>query len=106
MLQESGFEVTAVDESFFNKDIVNHHVLFPPILSKKPLATNYRKIFLGRRYKQLLTMIKKFVSKFSGDAVMRDYCEQADKMEITEEIKEYIDKSLLCWLAIVSMKYT
>jgi SAM-dependent methyltransferase len=49
MLNESGFEATAVDESFFDKDMVNHYVLFPPILSKKQLATNYRKIFFGKK---------------------------------------------------------
>jgi len=49
ILQDSGFEVTAVNESFFVKDIVDHYVLFPPILSKHPLATNYRKIFFGKK---------------------------------------------------------
>jgi len=49
MLQDSGFEVTAVNESFFDKNIVDHYVLFPPILSKHPLATNYRKIFFGKK---------------------------------------------------------
>jgi SAM-dependent methyltransferase len=49
MLQYVGFKVTAVDESFFDRDIVTRHVLFPPVLSKHPLATNYRKIFFGRK---------------------------------------------------------
>ena len=49
MLQEAGFEVTAVNENFFNKNIVDRFVLFPPILSKHPLATNYRKIFFGKK---------------------------------------------------------
>jgi SAM-dependent methyltransferase len=49
LLQDSGFEVTAVNESFFDKDIVERFVLFPPILSRHPLATNYRKIFFGKK---------------------------------------------------------
>ncbi len=49
MLEDSGFEVTAVNESYFDKKIVAHHVLFPPILSKRELATNYRKIFFGKK---------------------------------------------------------
>jgi SAM-dependent methyltransferase len=47
MLSDSGFKVTAVDESYFDKNVVDRHVLFPPILSKHPLATNYRKVFFG-----------------------------------------------------------
>ena len=49
MLQDAGFEVTAVNETFFDKNIVERYVLFPPVLSKNPLATNYRKIFFGRK---------------------------------------------------------
>ena len=49
MLKNAGFEVTAVNETFFDKNIVDRYVLFPPVLSKNPLATNYRKIFFGRK---------------------------------------------------------
>lgn len=49
MLEDVGFEVTAVNESFFDKEIVEHFVLFPPILSNNPLATNYRKVFFGKK---------------------------------------------------------
>lgn len=49
ILQSSGFKVTAVDKSFFDNKIVDRHVLFPPFLSKHPLATNYRKIFFGKK---------------------------------------------------------
>lgn len=49
MLQDSGFEVTAVNESFFNSKTVERFVLFPPVLSTHPLATNYRKIFFGKK---------------------------------------------------------
>jgi len=49
MLENAGFAVTVVDEKFFNEKIVKKHVLFPPILSKHPLATNYRKVFFGKK---------------------------------------------------------
>lgn len=49
MLEDAGFEVTAVDESFFDESTVARNVLFPPVLSKHPLATNYRKIFFGKK---------------------------------------------------------
>ncbi|ABG59800.1 class I SAM-dependent methyltransferase [Cytophaga hutchinsonii] len=49
ILQNAGFEVTAVDEHFFDKHVAAHYVLFPPVLSQHPLATNYRKIFFGRK---------------------------------------------------------
>lgn len=49
MLTNGGFGVTAVDETFFAKDVVERFVLFPPVLSKHPLATNYRKVFFGKK---------------------------------------------------------
>lgn len=49
ILKDNGFEVTAVDELFFDKKIVEKFVLFPPILSKHTLATNYRKVFFGKK---------------------------------------------------------
>lgn len=49
MLADSGFDVTPVDETFFDKEIAERYVLFPPILSKHPLATNYRKVFFGKK---------------------------------------------------------
>jgi SAM-dependent methyltransferase len=48
-LQAAGFDAVAVNESFFDKKIVDYHVLFPPILSKHPLATNYKKVFFGKK---------------------------------------------------------
>jgi SAM-dependent methyltransferase len=48
-LQGAGFEVTAIDENHFNKDIIFKNVLFPPILSKNPLATNFRKVYFGKK---------------------------------------------------------
>jgi SAM-dependent methyltransferase len=44
-----GFAVTVVDESCFSQEIVEKCVLFPPALSKHPLATNYRKIFFCQK---------------------------------------------------------
>ncbi|MBD2752292.1 class I SAM-dependent methyltransferase [Spirosoma validum] len=49
MLTNSGFSVTAVDEHFFDKEVAERYVLFPPVLSKHPLATNYRKVFFGQK---------------------------------------------------------
>jgi len=49
MMQDAGFKVTAVDESFFDKALVEKYVLAPPVLSKHPLATNYRKVFFGKK---------------------------------------------------------
>ena len=49
MLTACGFEVTGVDEHFFTKETIERYVLFPPILSTRPLATNYRKVFFGKK---------------------------------------------------------
>lgn len=48
-LADCGFAVTAVNETHFEKEVVQKYVLFPPILSKNPLATNHRKVFFGRK---------------------------------------------------------
>ena len=44
-----GFDVTAVNEDFFSKELVEKFVLFPPIISGNPLATNYRKVFFCKK---------------------------------------------------------
>lgn len=44
-----GFSVTVVDERSFNLDIINLHVLFPPVISNHPLATNYRKVYFAQK---------------------------------------------------------
>jgi SAM-dependent methyltransferase len=49
ILTDAGFDVTAVDETYFDPETVQRNVLFPPVLSKHPLATNYRKVFFGRK---------------------------------------------------------
>lgn len=49
MMKDAGFAVTIVDEKEFNEKLVKRHVLFPPVLSANPLATNYRKVYFGRK---------------------------------------------------------
>jgi SAM-dependent methyltransferase len=49
LLEKHGFEVTVVDASSFSQDLVIRHVLFPPILSSHPLATNHRKIYFCKK---------------------------------------------------------
>ena len=49
IVESKGFSVETVSETDFSKDMVNKHVLFPPVLSKHPLATNYRKVFFCRK---------------------------------------------------------
>lgn len=48
-LEQTGFKVTAIDETFFTKDIIDRNVLFPPIMSKRENATNFRKVFVGAK---------------------------------------------------------
>lgn len=45
IVEEKGFKVTAVNETMFSEEVSKRYVLFPPQLSKHPLATNYRKVF-------------------------------------------------------------
>ena len=49
LVESKGFDVTAVNESMFSESTVRKHVLFPPVLSRHPLATNYRKVFFCRK---------------------------------------------------------
>jgi SAM-dependent methyltransferase len=49
-LASAGFEVTVVDESRFDPEQVRRNVLFPPFLSRHPLATNYRRVFFSRKH--------------------------------------------------------
>lgn len=48
-LEKHGFAVAVVDESSFDPATVRRNVLFPPILSARPLATNHRKIFFAQK---------------------------------------------------------
>lgn len=49
MLQQQGFMVTVANEQFLPAALVKRHILFPPVLSTHPLATNYRKIYFGKK---------------------------------------------------------
>lgn len=47
MMNNAGFTTAQVDENNFDKKQQIKNVLYPPVLSHHPLATNYRKIFIG-----------------------------------------------------------
>jgi SAM-dependent methyltransferase len=49
ILSNKGFDVISVNETFFTEEKVKKHVLFPPLLSSNPLATNYRKVFFCQK---------------------------------------------------------
>ena len=46
-----GFEVKAITASDIDPELVARHVLFPPVLSEHPFATNYRKVYFGKKIK-------------------------------------------------------
>lgn len=48
-IENKGFKVTTVSESSFSQEIIKRHILFPPLLSKYPLATNYRKVYFCQK---------------------------------------------------------
>ncbi|MEO6721252.1 MAG: methyltransferase domain-containing protein [Ferruginibacter sp.] len=48
-MNAAGFDTIEVDENNFDKKQQVKNVLFPPVLSNHPLATNYRKIFIGHK---------------------------------------------------------
>lgn len=48
-LAAAGFEVEAVAAGHFAPGLVRRHVLFPPVLSTRPLATNHRRVFFARK---------------------------------------------------------
>ncbi|MEM1169040.1 MAG: methyltransferase domain-containing protein [Cyanobacteria bacterium P01_H01_bin.35] len=47
--KSTNFKITVVNESDFPDELVKKYVLFPPVLSEDPLATNYRKIFFAQK---------------------------------------------------------
>jgi SAM-dependent methyltransferase len=49
LLESAGFGVAVVSEAEFPAKSVRRYVLFPPVLSEHPLATNYRKVFFARK---------------------------------------------------------
>jgi len=48
-LQNCYFDVRTVSHMDFSEKLVNELVLFPPVLSENPLATNYRKVYFARK---------------------------------------------------------
>jgi SAM-dependent methyltransferase len=48
-VERKGFTVVSVNESMFPDVLVRKHVLFPPLLSNIPLATNFRKVFFCQK---------------------------------------------------------
>ncbi len=48
-VESKGFTVTVVNESCFPEKLIKKHILFPPTLSRHPLATNYRKVFFSQK---------------------------------------------------------
>ena len=49
LLESVGFQVRVVDADSFPKEVVQKYVLFPPELSKHPLATNHRRVFFAKK---------------------------------------------------------
>ncbi len=49
MLEERGFDVYVVNSDSFDKTTSQKHVLYPPIPSTNPVATNNRRIYFGRK---------------------------------------------------------
>lgn len=49
MIEERGFDVIEISADEFDSQLVKKNILFPPLLSKHPLATNYRRIYFGRK---------------------------------------------------------
>lgn len=49
LLESAGFQVNVIDETNFTDSFVAKHVLSPPIPSEKSLATNFRKIYFGKK---------------------------------------------------------
>ncbi len=48
-LESAGFQVSAVSEKDFPGHLVKKYILFPPRLSTRSLATNFRKVFFARK---------------------------------------------------------
>lgn len=49
LLESAGFRVRVVGADAFPPEVVRRHVLFPPVLSAHPLATNHRKAYFARK---------------------------------------------------------
>lgn len=48
-LMSFGFTVRTVDANNFSFEVVRKNILFPPKLSNRPLATNHRKLYFGKK---------------------------------------------------------
>lgn len=48
-LEDNGFKVTIVDKNSFEDSFVEKSVLYPPQISRHPLATNNRRIYFGQK---------------------------------------------------------
>ncbi|MEM9976440.1 MAG: methyltransferase domain-containing protein [Cyanobacteria bacterium P01_D01_bin.2] len=48
-LESHGFTVTVINGKSFDPEMVQKHVLFPPVLSEHPLATNHRSVYFGQK---------------------------------------------------------
>jgi SAM-dependent methyltransferase len=49
ILESRGFEVSVLDHCDFDNGLVYKYVLYPPVLSSHPLATNNRKVFFCKK---------------------------------------------------------
>lgn len=48
-LEQTGFQVTTISSGNFESAVKARHVLMPPVLNSHPLATNQRRIYIGRK---------------------------------------------------------
>lgn len=53
VIADRGFEVTLVGKQTFDEELVRENVLYPPVLSDHPLATNDRQVYFGRKVSSL-----------------------------------------------------
>lgn len=49
LMEQIGFIVSEIDENSFKQEIAIKNVLFPPVLSTRNNATNFRKVFVGSK---------------------------------------------------------
>ena len=49
LLESVGFKVRVISADDFPPDIVKKHVLFPPVFSSHPLATNHRRVYFAQK---------------------------------------------------------
>ena len=49
LLESVGFNVRVVSADDFPPEVVKRHVLFPPVVSTHPLATNHRRIYFAQK---------------------------------------------------------